>query len=399
MSTPAHIERIQESLRREGIGGWLFFDHHRRDPLAYRALRFEPAQSVTRRWYYLVPAQGEPRALAHKIESRVLDALPGRKALYAGWKQQREALATLLAGCSKVAMQYSPECAIPYVANVDAGTVELIRSLGVEVVSSAALVQEFEACWTREQYESHKEAGVLVDGIRRAAFEKAAAALRAGTPVTEWDLHEFILERFRASGLFTDHGPIVAVNDNASNPHYEPAADRHSPIRKGDLLLIDLWAKFDRPGAVYYDITWTGYCGETPPEAMLNVFAAVAGARDAAVSLVKRRAENGEHLAGYEVDDAARGHLASLGLAEHFFHRTGHSIGEEVHGNGANMDNFETHDIRPVVPGLCFSVEPGVYLPEFGIRSEVNVFRHAASAEVTGEVQTELLRLLSGTTA
>lgn len=389
-----HIARIQEALKREGVGGWLFFDHHRRDPLAYRVLRFEPAQSVSRRWYYLIPAEGGPRALVHRIESRVLDALPGVRYEYAGWRQQREALAVLLAGCRNVAMQYSPECAIPYVANVDAGTVELIRGLGVEVVTSAPLVQEFEACWSQDQYSSHKKAGALVDSIRRAAFEQAASSLNAGATLTEWQIHGFILDRFREAGLFTDHGPIVAVNANASNPHYEPSADRHSYIRKGDLLLIDLWAKLDRPGAVYYDITWTGYCGATPPDAMLNVFAAVSGARDAAVQIVQQRAQSGQLLAGYEVDDVARGHLANLGLAEHFFHRTGHSIGEEVHGNGANMDNYETHDIRPVVPGLCFSIEPGVYLPDFGIRSEVNVFRHADRAEVTGEIQTSLLKLL-----
>jgi Xaa-Pro aminopeptidase len=256
-------------------------------------------------------------------------------------------------------------------------------------------VQEFEACWTKAQYDSHKEAGVLVDGVRRAAFEKAGAALRSGSPLTEWELHEFVLEGFRSRGLITDHGPIVAVNANASNPHYEPTSSSHSPVREGDLLLIDLWAKLDRPGAVYYDITWTGYCGAAPPDEMLKVFAAVSGARDAAVAIAQRRAAAGEPLAGFEVDDAARGHLASLGLAQHFFHRTGHSIGEEVHGNGANMDNFETHDVRPVVPGLCFSVEPGVYLPAFGIRSEVNVFRHADRAEVTGEIQESLIRLLS----
>ncbi len=394
MSTAALIGRIQEALRREGLDGWLFFDHHRRDPLAYRVLQFEPAQSVTRRWYYLVPAHGEPRALAHRIESQVLDALPGQRSLYAGWKEQREALVKLLAGCGRVAMQYSPECAIPYVANVDAGTVEMIRALGVEIASSASLVQEFEACWTKEQYDSHKQAGVLVDGVRRAAFQKAAEALRTGSAISEWDLHEFVLQGFRSHGLITDHGPIVAVNANASNPHYEPSAASHSPIRAGDLLLIDLWAKLDRPGAVYYDITWTGYCGASPPAEMLNVFSAVTGARDAAVAIARDRAAAGEPLAGFEVDDAARGHLAALGLAEHFFHRTGHSIGEEVHGNGANMDNFETHDVRPIVPGLCFSVEPGVYLPAFGIRSEVNVFRHPDRAEVTGEIQDSLLRLL-----
>lgn len=388
------IARIQESLRREGIDGWLFFDHHRRDPLAYRVLRFEPAQSVSRRWYYLIPSDGEPRALTHLIEAHVLDPLPGRKSHYAGWQQQRQALSELLDGCRRVAMQYSPECAIPYVANVDAGTIELVRALGLEVLSSASLVQEYEACLTEQQYQSHKQAGVIVDRIRAAAFEKAAAALRAKEALTEWALQGFILDQFKAAGLFTDHGPIVAVNANASNPHYEPTADRHSPIRPGDLLLIDLWARFERPGAVYYDITWTGFCGAVPSDALLNVFAAVTGARDAAVDLVRRRAESAQPLAGFEVDDAARGHLAQLGLAESFFHRTGHSIGEDVHGNGANMDNFETHDVRPVVPGLLFSIEPGVYLTEFGIRSEVNVFRHPSSAEVTGEVQSSLLRLM-----
>jgi Xaa-Pro aminopeptidase len=238
------------------------------------------------------------------------------------------------------------------------------------------------------------DAGVLVDRVRRAAFEKAAAAIRSGVRVTEIELHDFILDSFRANGLFTDHGPIVAVNANASNPHYEPTAERHSEIRRGDLVLIDLWAKFDRPGAVYYDITWTGYLGAAPPDAMLNVFGVVSGARDAAVSLVKAAVAEGRELSGYEVDDAARGVINAAGFGEYFFHRTGHSIGEEVHGNGANMDNYETHDQRRVLARTCFSVEPGVYLPEFGIRSEVNVYRGETAAEVTGEIQTELLRLL-----
>ncbi|MBI5282427.1 MAG: aminopeptidase P family protein [Candidatus Solibacter usitatus] len=388
------IDDIQRALREEGLDGWLFFDHHGRDPLAYRVLRFEPGRMVTRRWYYFVPATGAPRGLAHKVEPKMLDALPGEKTLYAGWQQQRYALGELLRGCKAIAMQYSPECAVPYVANVDAGTVELVRSCGVEVRTSADLIQYFEARWTAEQYESHKAAGVKVDAVRRAAFVKAAGCLASGTRVTELDIKQFVLDGFAAAGLFTDHGPIVAVNSNASNPHYEPTAERHTEIRKGDLLLIDLWAKLARPGAVYYDITWTGFMGAAPPDAMLNVFAAVAGARDAAVECVQAAARQGRELRGYEVDDAARGHLQATGLAEWFFHRTGHSIGEEVHGNGANMDNYETHDIRRVIPRTCFSVEPGVYLPEFGIRSEVNVYRAESDAEVTGEIQRELLRLV-----
>jgi len=390
------IAEIQKALREQGLDGWLFFDHHGRDPIAYRVLRFEPGQMVTRRWYYLIPADGDPVGLAHRIEPDMLAALPGEIIHYAGWQEQTAALARILEGRRRIAMQYSPNCAVPYVSNIDAGTVELVRSTGVEVASSADLVQLFEARWSDEAYRSHKQAGVLVDEVRRAAFEKAGAALAAGVGVTEMDIHGFILESFRAKGLFTDHGPIVAVNANASNPHYEPTAEKHSGIRRGDLLLIDLWAKLDRPGSVYYDITWTGYCGANPPERMLNVFQVVSGARDAAVSLVQSAAAEGRELAGFQVDDAARGHIQSAGFGAYFFHRTGHSIGEEVHGNGANMDNYETHDERRVMPRTCFSVEPGVYLPEFGIRSEVNVYRGETAAEVTGEIQTELLRIVAG---
>jgi len=390
------IAEIQKALREQGLDGWLFFDHHGRDPIAYRVLRFEPGQMVTRRWYYLIPADGDPVGLAHRIEPDMLAALPGEIIHYAGWQEQTAALARILEGRRRIAMQYSPNCAVPYVSNIDAGTVELVRSAGVEVASSADLVQLFEARWSDEAYRSHKQAGVLVDEVRRAAFEKAGAALAAGVGVTEMDIHGFIIESFRAKGLLTDHGPIVAVNANASNPHYEPTAEKHSGIRRGDLLLIDLWAKLDRPGSVYYDITWTGYCGANPPERMLNVFQVVSGARDAAVSLVQSAAAEGRELAGFQVDDAARGHIQSAGFGAYFFHRTGHSIGEEVHGNGANMDNYETHDERRVMPRTCFSVEPGVYLPEFGIRSEVNVYRGETAAEVTGEIQTELLRIVAG---
>lgn len=390
------IAEIQDALRAQGLDGWLFFDHHGRDPIAYRVLGFEPARMVTRRWYYLIPATGDPVGLAHRIEPEMLSALPGEIIHYAGWKEQSAALARILKDRRRIAMQYSPDCAVPYVSNVDAGTVELVRAAGVQVVSSADLVQLFEARWNEDQYSSHKQAGVLVDDVRRAAFEKVASALAGGARVTEMEIKGFILDSFKSRSLFTDHGPIVAVNANASNPHYEPAPERHSEIRRGDLLLIDLWAKLDRAGSVYYDITWTGFCGANPPDRMLNVFEVVSGARDAAVSLVKTAVAEGRELAGFEVDDAARGHINSAGFGEYFFHRTGHSIGGEVHGNGANMDNYETHDERRVLPRTCFSIEPGVYLPEFGIRSEVNVYRGETAAEVTGEIQTQLLRLLPG---
>lgn len=390
---PERFEEIQSALRSEGFDGWLFFDHHQRDPLAYHVLGFTPPRTPTRRWYYLIPAQGEPRGLVHRIEPGMLDAVPGAKRRYSTWGEQTEGLKALLSGCRRIAMQYSPNCAIPYVSMVDAGTVELVRAAGVEVASAANLVQYFEARWTRANLECHLEAGRRVDAIRRAAFELAGERLRSGARVTEFDLKQFILDRFREAGLFTDHGPIVAVNENASNPHYEPTPEVFREVRRGDLLLIDLWAKFDTPDGVYYDITWTGYCDSEPPSAMQNVFDVVRGARDAAVRLVRERAAAGRELRGFEVDDAARGYIRERGFGDYFIHRTGHSIGTEVHGAGANMDNFETHDERRVIPWTCFSVEPGVYLPDFGIRSEVNVFVGDDGARTTGEVQERLLTL------
>ncbi|HWR50719.1 MAG TPA: M24 family metallopeptidase [Bryobacteraceae bacterium] len=388
---PERFGSIQDKLREECLDGWLFFDHHQRDPLAYRILGFQPPRTPTRRWYYFIPAQGAPRGLVHRIEAGMLDALPGEKSAYASWQHQVDGLRALLGGARRVAMQYSPNCAIPYVAMVDAGTVELIRGFGTEVVSAADLVQFFEARWTAANLENHLAAGRLVDGIRRDAFTFAFDRLGAGAPVNEYDVKQFILDRFREAGLFTDHGPIVAVNDNASNPHYEPTPELHKEIRKGDLLLIDLWAKMDKPDGVYYDITWTGYCGPQPPAAMAKVFDVVSGARDAAVRVVKESFREGGTLRGFQVDDAARGYIRDAGYEQYFIHRTGHSIGADVHGAGANMDNLETHDVRSVIPWTCFSVEPGIYLPEFGIRSELNVFVGDDGARVTGETQERLV--------
>lgn len=388
---PERFDSIQEKLREEGLDGWLFFDHHQRDPLAYRILGFTPPRTPTRRWYYFIRVQGEPRALVHRIEAGMLDALPGEKRAYASWQDQMDGLADLLNGAGRVAMQYSPNCAIPYVAMVDAGTVELVRGLGHEVVSAADLVQFFEARWNAANLESHLAAGRLVDGIRGDAFSFAFDRLRAGGPVNEYDVKQFILRRFSEAGLFTDHGPIVAVNENASNPHYEPTPEVHREIRNGDLLLIDLWAKVDKPEGVYYDITWTGYCGPQPPAGMVKVFDVVRGARDAAVRVVTDSFREGRLLRGFQVDDAARGHIREAGYEQYFIHRTGHSIGADVHGAGANMDNLETHDVRTVIPWTCFSVEPGVYLPDFGIRSELNVFIGDDGPRVTGEIQERLV--------
>jgi Xaa-Pro dipeptidase len=387
-------EQIQEALRASGVDGWLFFDHHRRDPLAYRILGIGGEAQVSRRWYYFLPANGEPRKLVHRIESGTLDGLPGAKECYSSWADQQNKLSRMLAGCSRVAMQYSPQCAIPYVAMVDAGTLELVRNAGVEVVSSADLIQQFEARWTDEQLTLHREAGKLVDRARAEAFAFISGQLGSGTEVTEYEVQQFIRERFDKLGLVTDHGPIVAANAHASDPHYEPSRERTAYIHAGDVVLIDLWAKLAKQDAVYYDITWTGFCGETAPAQVQRVFEIVRDARKRASNFAIRKATTHEPFCGYEVDDVARGFIGDEGYGESFFHRTGHSIGTEVHGSGANMDNLESHDERRVIAGTCFSVEPGIYLPEFGIRSEVNVYVGAGFAQVTGEEQEQLVRIV-----
>ncbi len=385
------IPSIQRALRDEGLDGWLFFDHHRRDPLAYRVLGLETAFDPTRRWYYFIPAEGEPRKLVHRIESGVLDPLPGDKIQYAGWTAQRDGLGRILVGRRRIAMQYSAGCAVPYVSMVDAGTLELVRATGVEVASSANLIQFFEARWDQARLDSHLAAGRKMDALRRAAFEFIGDRLRAREHVTEWDIASFIRQGFASEGLVADHGPIVAFNAHASDPHYEPRETGSLPVKGGDVVLIDMWAKLRAPDSVYYDITWTGFCGPNPPDALRRIFEIVRGARDAAVERVRAAVAAGETLRGFEVDDAARGYIARHGYGEQFFHRTGHSIGQEVHGVGANMDNLETHDDRCVIPWTCFSVEPGIYLPEFGVRLEVNVFVGDREARVTGEIQRDLV--------
>ena len=389
-----NLESIQGELQKTGLDGWLFFDHHERDALAYRLLGLHPSGLVSRRWYYFIPARGEPRGLVHQVEPHVLDALPGAKIPYARWQEQETGLRQLLHGAQKVAMQFSPRCAVPYVANVDGGTIDLIRSLGVEVVSSAELIQEFEAKWTPAQLEMHLEAGRRVDRIRAEAFDFIQQATRAGKPLDEYDVQQFVMRRFQETGLVTNHPPIVGANVNAADSHYAPSATGSAPIRRGDLVLLDLWAKLsNEPEAVYYDITWMAFCGAEVPERMRQAFAVVVGARDAGIRLVQAAAASGRTLRGFEVDDVVRGHIESCGMGQCIRHRTGHSIGREVHGVGANMDNFETHDERPVIPRTCFSIEPSLYLPDFGVRTEINLFVGERSARVTGELQTEFVRL------
>ncbi len=388
-----NLAEIQAELRLQKLDGWLFYDHHQRDPIAYRVLGFAPRRHVTRRWYYLLPAEGEPVKLVHRIENWMLDELPGERRVYSGWGELREHLRRLLAGCRRVAMQHSADCMIPYVALVDAGTVDLVRSFGVEVASSATLVQYFEARWTPEQLQMHLEAGRRVDRVRRETFEEIGRRLRTEGVVQEVAIRDFVRQRFSDLGLVSQDGPIVGVNANSGNPHYEPTPEITSPIRPGDFVLLDMWAKLNQPRAVFYDITWTGFAGAEPPARIVEVFGVVSEARDRAVEFIRSAIGEGRTICGYQVDDVARGHITGRGYGEYFTHRTGHSIGEEVHGNGANMDNLETHDDRPLTPGICFSIEPGIYLPEFGVRSEVNVYVGEGEAQVTGEMQRELVAI------
>ena len=387
------LQSIQSEIRAQNLDGWLFFDHHLRDPLAYLVLGLAGATAPTRRWYYMIPAQGEPRGMEHRIERNVLGELPGGRIPYSSWTEQVEALRLLTAGMKRVAMQFSPLCAIPYVSMVDGGTIDLIRSLGVEVASSAELIQTFEARWTPEARDMHFEAGRRVDRIRNQAFAMIRERLANGNPLTEFEVKSFFKEGFAREGLITDHGPIVGVNANASNPHYEPMEDTSSTIQRGDWLLIDHWAKLDQPGAVYYDVTWTAFCGDNPSEQQRTVFETVRDARDAGIARVQAAIAAKEPLCGYQVDDATRAVIQKAGFGEYFTHRTGHSIGVEVHGNGANMDNFENHDERRVSPFTCFSIEPGIYLADFGVRNEINMYVGENDAVVTGEIQREIVFL------
>lgn len=391
----ADVKTIQAQLRADKIDGWLFCDHHHRDPIAARVLGLPADGMVTRRWFYFIPKKGEPRKLVHRIERGALDSLAGSRLEYSSWQELHAGLRKLLTGSRTIATQYSPENNIPYIGLVDAGTIELVRKLKKRVVSSADLVQTFEATWTPAQLKMHLEAGHAIDRIVREAFEHAATAVREAKPITEYELQQWILRQFHASGLTTDEPPVVAVQPNNANPHYEPAKDACRAIRAGDLLLLDVWAKCDRPASVYYDVTWMGYLGGRVPEAYTRIFRIVREARDRAIECVKSSLAKHRILHGWEVDRAARESIRKAGYARHFIHRTGHSIGQDVHGNGANMDGFETRDDRTIMPRTCFSIEPGVYLPEFGIRSEVNVYAGEREAQVTGAVQIEILALLA----
>jgi len=387
-------QAMQSDLRAAKFAGWLFYDFRGRDPIAHRILQL-PSAMRTRRWFYFVPAKGTPRKLVHRIEAQSLAGLPGETLYYAAEEELRKNLGKILHPAKRVAMQYSPKNAIPYISMVDAGTVELVRSVGVKVVSSADLVQKYEACWSAEQLESHLAAGVHIDRIVRAAFDEAARGVRAKKELTEYDLKMWILKEFEAAGLMTEEGPDVAVNANASDPHYCPIVGKSRALHQGDLLLLDIWGKKKTARSVYYDVSWIGYLGAKVPEKFTKIFGIVRQARDTAIDRIVFSVAKGKPLQGWQVDQAARQVIEKAGYGKYFFHRTGHSIGESVHGNGVNMDGLETRDIRHLIPGTCTSIEPGIYLPEFGIRSEVNVYIGEREARVTGAIQQEIWPLLA----
>jgi Xaa-Pro aminopeptidase len=383
------LEAIQKALREEQVDGWLFYDHHHRDPIAYRILGLPDTTHVSRRWYYFIPAEGEPRKLTHRVERGKLDSLPGTGDAYSSWQELESGLRTMLQPYKKLAMQYSPRNAIMYVSLVDAGTIEVLRELGKDIVSSADLVSRFEAVLTPEQIASHYEAQRAIDSVLQAGWRHIGNS----ASLTEYQMMVWLREGMRRAGIADGYGPNVSVNANSSDSHYEPSAEHSKPIRKGDFVLIDIWGRMDRPDTCTYDITWTGVVGREPSDREREIFALVAQARDAAIKTVQKAFAAGEPIAGWQADDAAREVIRNAGYADYFTHRTGHSIATETHGNGANLDNLETHDDRLILPNTCFSVEPGIYLPEFGVRSEVNMMTEPGKAVVTGPIQTELVRI------
>jgi Xaa-Pro aminopeptidase len=391
---PLDIGAVQEALRADGLDGWLLYDFHGSNPVATRLVGLSGSgKMTTRRWYYLIPADGAPRGLVHAIERHNLDAVPGDKQIYAGRADLESGIGELLAGARRLAMEYSPDGAIPYLARVDAGTVEFIRKQGVEVVSSGDLVQRFDACWTQREMDTHRQASERLYRVKDRAFAAVADRLARGVPTNEYDIQQLMAGWFKDEGLVCDDAPVVAVGAHAGDPHYLPRPTGSAPIGPEQLVLLDLWGKLAQPGSVYADITWVGYTGARVPEPQARAFGAIAAGRDAAIALVERAAAGGEDLRGWQVDRAARTVLEQAGYGAHILHRTGHSLGEEVHGNGVHMDDYETHDDRRLLPGSGFTIEPGLYFETFGVRTEINMIYGSSDATVTGPIQAAILPL------
>ena len=383
------LTEIQAALRDGGHEAWLFYDHHHRDPIAYRVLGLPPDRLTTRRWFYIIPAAGDPVKLVHRIESHHLDSLPGRKLEYSAWEELWANLESMVKPYPKLVMQYSPNNQIPYISLVDAGMLELVRSFGKEIETSANLVARFEATLTAAQIASHYKAQKKVDDITAGAFQEIGCRVRNGG-THEFEIQQWIMEAFRREDLITCDPPNVSVNANSGDPHYEPTSANSAPIKWGDFVLLDIWAKCNEPDSVFYDITWTGVIG-TPSDRQREIFTIVRDARDVGIRKVQGAFDTGKPIRGWEVDQAVHEFIVNKGYGPQIFHRTGHSITSEIHGNGANLDSLETKDDRLILPNTCFSVEPGVYLPEFGVRSEIDMMTKNGKAEVTGRIQNELV--------
>ena len=396
-TTMFDVSAIQQALRQFGFDGWLLYDFRGSNVLARRVLGMGEMPVTSRRFFYCIPANGEPKRLVHRIETGAIDHLPGSKTVYLKWQELEAGIASLVGGMKRVAMEYSPRNGNPYVSRVDAGTVELVKSLGVEVASSGDLIQLFEAAWDDDQIRMHFEAEKVTNSAYDIAWKFIADEIRSHGETSEVAVQQTIMDHFARYGVTTYHPPIVGVGPNSGDPHYETGTGANTTIRKGDFVLVDLWGKLDQPRSVYSDLTRTGFVGDSVPARFTDVFKVVAAARDAAIACVKSAFAEKRPLQGWEVDDACRAVIVAAGYGDKFVHRTGHSIGQEVHGNGANMDNLETHEERLVLPRTCFSVEPGIYLPEFGVRSEINVLIGPDSqVHVTGgELQTAIVPILA----
>jgi Xaa-Pro aminopeptidase len=395
------VAAVRKALADEGLDGWLLYDFRGINPIAADLTRAGQlgGHLATRRWYYLIPAVGEPRGLVHAIEKDALAHLPGTTARYASRTELEEGLKRLLGGVERLAMEYSPGCAIPYVSRIDAGTIELVRQSGagpapIDIRSSGDLIQRFAAVWDEPAILAHRAASAKLYRVKDRALAAIADLTRGGGSTSEFDVQQLMAGWFEDEGLVSDSPPNVSAAENAGNPHYLPTAASSRPIRQDELVLLDLWAKLDQPGAVYADITWMGFTGRQAPERYVRAFAAVCAARDAAVSFVRAAIQSGREVRGYEVDRAASGVLHQAGYGDRILHRTGHSLGESVHGNGVNMDDYETHDDRRLLSGTGLTIEPGVYFSDFGVRSEINLIVHAHDAVVTGPMQTDISALV-----
>jgi Xaa-Pro aminopeptidase len=388
------IQEIQKALKAEKLDGWLFCDFRGSNVIACRILQIGD-RMATRRWYYFIPISGEPTRIVHAIESGNLDHVPGKKIVFSSWQDLHRALKDILKDSKKIAMEYSPENDVPYISKTDAGTIELVRKQGVEVISSGDLVQVFEARWNPDQVKSHFEAAKRVNQVKDQGFQFIGDSLRAGKSITEYDVQQYMWTLFSKNNLTADHAAIVAVNANTSNPHYGPQKDHSAPIRDGDLVLIDIWGKLKEPESIYGDITWIGYVGKDVPQKFADVFRIVRDARMSAFDLIESNFKQGKTTFGWQADQAARSYIEDHKYGKYYIHRTGHNIGQEVHGYGANLDNLETRDSRKLIQETGFSIEPGIYLPEFGIRSEIDVYIGKDGPVITSPEQTEIIPLLA----